>query len=104
MVKEGSGGARSLYCLGQYVAGIRSRLDGIDVLAENRYLNSLSHTLQIGELWRNSDDHSTIFRDLVGDLRKLNSPLACGFNVRLEIHNDGRRSRPFDSTQSSTFL
>src|SRR6267143_5124631 len=99
MVKEGSGSAGSFHRLGQDVARVCSRPDWVDVLAENRYLDSLSHALQIGELWRNSDGHSTIFRNLVGDLRKLNSPLAGGFDVRLEIHNNGERSRPFDSAQ-----
>src|SRR5712692_2595122 len=101
MVKEGSGSARSFHRLCQDVARIRSRLDRIDVLAENRYLDSLSYALQIGELWHNCDRHSTIFRNLVGDLRKLNAPLAGSFDVRLEIHNNGRCSRPFDSAQAS---
>src|SRR5207249_5726627 len=61
------------------------------------------YALQIGELRGNCNRYATIFRDLVGDLRELNAPLAGRLDVSLEIHNNGWCSRAFDSLQPLAF-
>src|SRR6266571_8528208 len=94
----------SLDRVGQDMTRIGSGLDRVNVLAENGYLNSLGHGLQVRELRCDSYGHSTISRDLISDLGEFNAPLACGFNVGLEVHKYERGSDPFHSTQPLPFL
>src|SRR5437660_6939210 len=82
----------------------RSGLNWINVLAENRYLDGLSYGLQVSKLWCNSDDHSTISRNLISDSCEFDAPPACGFNVGLEIYKYQRGSNRFGLTQHLGFL
>src|SRR5438552_13405400 len=66
---------------------IGTRLDRIYVLAENRYLDSLSYGLQVSELWRNCNGHSAISRNLITDFRYLTTPLSGRLNVGFKVHN-----------------
>src|SRR4029077_12074026 len=104
MVQKSCRGARSLDRIGQDVPRIGSGSDRINVLAENRYLHSLGHRLQVGELWRNSDGHSTISRDLISDFGEFDTPLARSFNVSLEVHKYERSPDAFYSTQPQAVL
>src|SRR5205807_9628790 len=90
--------------LRQNMACIGSRLDWVDVLAENGYFDSLGHSLQVSELWCNSNGHSTVSRNLISDFREFNAPLARGFDVGLEIHKYQWGSNWFDLTQLRCFL
>src|SRR5467141_2844843 len=99
MVQNCSRSSCSLDRVRQDMTRIGSGLDRVNVLAENGYLNSLGHGLQIRELGCHRYGYSTISRDLISDFGEFNAPLACGFNVGLEVHKDDRGSAPFYPTQ-----
>src|SRR5260370_7127683 len=104
MVQNCSRSSCSLDRVSQDMTRIGSGLDRVNVLAENGYLDSLGHGLQVGELRCNSYGYSAISRDLISDLGEYNTPLACGFNVGLEVHKYERSSDPLYSTQPQPVL
>src|SRR5712692_2935440 len=81
------------------MACIGSGLDWVNVLAEDGYFDSLCYGLHVSELWRDSDGHSTVSRNLVSDFREFNAPLARGFDVGLEVHEYQWGSNWFDLAQ-----